>query len=284
MDVLYDSDCYSNYQSDHIDSETEVMLYSAIHHSFASEDQQLTSESRDWGLAMRIPEDAKFASSSLLASSLSATKLNEQKESLSGRSEQRLSDKSQMKTNPEKPLTNIFALLDRRLDVESDEEVAKDVDTRPNKNINKRSIKYIEISDSSDDSDVMIIDDDSPVKSRTKPKNPFTAKLKSPKVSAKANISLGNVNNLNESTLSQMDHFYNEDSYDSAEEARNYKRMSSDRRDWKISYTDTLVSNNRTNRYYKNRFLCHNCNERGHHARDCPLPKVCYPSRKKSFG
>lgn len=135
----------------------------------------------------------------------------------------------------------------------------------------KTKVDYIEISDSSDDSDVIIIDN-SPVKS----KNSKNAKHLSQKVTANTNISLGNVNNLDESRLSEMDRFYNEDSYDSGEEAKNYDRMSNDRQLWKISHTDLLVANRKTNRYYRNKFLCNNCNERGHQKSDCPLPKVSF--------
>ena len=75
------------------------------------------------------------------------------------------------------------------------------------------------------------------------------------KFQTKLDISLGNVNNLNKS-LEVMNQFYDEDNYDTEEEANTLSRMSGDRNMWRISNNDILLSHNKNNRYYRNRFIC----------------------------
>ena len=275
MDLYEDSDQSSNYNSDQIDSETEVMLYGAIHHAIASEDQQLVPEVPDIILDLNKTQSTS-------------------KQIENEKSSQSKAIESQTKiTTNDKPLNNLFRLLDSKLD-ESDEDFCFDFDFSKDipQNENKRKIDVIDIDDSSDsDSDICIIEDNVfATKSKTRatdkqksPKNQqklvpiqsTSKELKEPNLKPKIDISLGNVDNLIRSSLEVMNEFYDEDNYDSEEEANNFSRMSADRSLWKISRNDILLTHSKNNRYYRNRFICNNCNERGHQARDCPLPKVC---------
>lgn len=76
------------------------------------------------------------------------------------------------------------------------------------------------------------------------------------------------------STLSAeeaMNKFYNEDSYDSDEERASYKRMSSDRRFWKIGQEDLLANFARRGSSYSFRpKSCKKCGGNGHLVKDCP--------------
>lgn len=68
-----------------------------------------------------------------------------------------------------------------------------------------------------------------------------------------------------------MNKFYNEDSYDSDEERASYKRMSSDRRFWKIGREDLLANFDRRGTSYSYRQKsCKKCGGNGHLVKDCP--------------
>lgn len=265
---LSESEESIGYNSDDIDSETEQRLYAAIHYSMDPEEEQLVT-----------------------GTSVTTNNLVERQPKTTSPKNEELNDtkaiESQMNTDSDQPLNNLFRILDNKLD-ESDAEFCDDFSFNINKNMspkaNKRTIDCIDISDS--DSDVVIIDDKSfnyKSNSRTvdKQKSP-KSKQKSPKT-LKPDISFGNVENLKDSSIHEMNKFYNEDDYDSEEEAKSFSRMSGDRSLWKISYNDIVLTQNKNNRYYRNRFICNNCNERGHMSRDCPLPKVCITLFKNEF-
>ncbi|CAG2110899.1 unnamed protein product, partial [Medioppia subpectinata] len=226
MDVLTDSEDNGDYNSDEINSDVEVALYGAIHHSYATDGHELTAD-EDNARTESVSKDSPMAGKQRL---------------------QPQTNESQSKT----PLNNLFRLLDHKLDV-SDDEMDKDFVFNDNTN----EIDLIEINDSSDDSDIVVVEDKSldrkKREKRSVKRNHSSASLSStPRV--QTNISLGNVDNLNETTLSAisaMDQFYNEDNYDSAEEERSFNAMSNNRNDWKIGYSDSFVSTNKSNRYYK---------------------------------
>ncbi len=68
-----------------------------------------------------------------------------------------------------------------------------------------------------------------------------------------------------------MNKFYNEDLYDSDEERANYKRMSSDKRFWKIGQEDMLSNFGRRSLRFRQK-ECKHCGG-GHLVKDCP--RVC---------
>ncbi|XP_054166411.1 zinc finger CCHC domain-containing protein 7-like [Oppia nitens] len=278
MDVLNDSDDCSRYNSDEISSDLEVELYGAIHHSFADTIDGRLNENNSH-LPIRLEEKIKSIDKRQLFS-LPKSEVNDNNRNNS----------YELKLSSNKPLTNLFTLLAKRYDMDEDiEDIDSGVEVINNVDMSctKRKIELIELNDnSSDDSDVVIIDNNrshcrndiirysSPKKTSPTKQSPKCSPIKS------SDISFGNVSNLNETTLSSsMDQFYNEDDYDSEEERAQYKRMSGDRSLWRISYNDLLVNNTRSNRYYRNKMFCNNCKERGHQARDCPIPKklpICY--------
>lgn len=71
-----------------------------------------------------------------------------------------------------------------------------------------------------------------------------------------------------------MNKFYNEDSYDSDEERASYKRMSSDRRFWKIGREDLLANFGRRGSSYFRQKSCKKCGGNGHLVKDCPRVSV----------
>jgi hypothetical protein len=221
------------YNSDEIDSDIEVSLYGLIHHN---SDHQLFDTTNDQSFDHKSNHLNEIQSKSSVESNANCLQLNNNKISSNSDSIKRdfiFNDKN------ENNLKNV-----------------------KNNNSNETKIECIEIEDSSEDSDVVIISDNT--KNREKKWKRMT----------NIDISLANVNNLKESTLLEMNQFYDEDVYDSEQEVKAFQNMTNDRNMWKISNNDILLSNRQNNRYYLNRFICKNCSERGHKMRECPLPKV----------
>lgn len=71
-----------------------------------------------------------------------------------------------------------------------------------------------------------------------------------------------------------MNKFYNEDLYDSDEERANYKRMSSDKRFWKIGQEDMLSNFGRRSLRFRQK-ECKHCGG-GHLVKDCPRKLLCF--------
>jgi hypothetical protein len=227
------------YNSDEIDSDIEVSLYGLIHHN-SQNSHQLFDTTNEQSFDNKSNHLNEIQSKSSVESNDNCLQFN---------SFNKISSNSDS-------IKRDFIFNDKN------EKNLLDLKNVKNNNSNERKIECIEIEDSSEDSDVVIISDNT--KNREKKRKRIT----------NIDISLANVNNLKESTLLEMDKFYNEDIHDSEEEIETFENMANDRNLWKISNNDILLSNRQNNRYYWNRFICKNCSERGHKIRDCPLPKV----------
>jgi hypothetical protein len=224
------------YNSDEIDSDIEVSLYGLIHHN---SDHQFFDTTNDQSFDNNSNHSNEIQSKSSVESNANCLQLN----------------------SFNKISSNCDSIKRDFIINNKNENILLDLKNVKNNNSNERKIECIEIEDSSEDSDVVIISD---TKNRDKKWKRMT----------NIDISLANVNNLKESTLLEMEKFYNEDFYDSEEEIKTFQNMTNDRKLWKISNNDILLNNRQNNRYYWNRFICKNCSERGHKIRDCPLPKV----------
>ncbi|CAG2172410.1 unnamed protein product [Oppiella nova] len=189
MDKLSESDDNSGYNSDEINSDIEVELYGAIHHMYGSDGHELAPNSADVVTETEpkaTAEDKPIGGQKTCESPLNSSDSN------------------------------------TRLDV-SDNEFDKDFVF----NDNTEDIDLIEINDSGDDSDVIIIDEKSgdgkrkaksPDKRRSKAST--SGSNRSNRSEPNLSLSLGNVSNLDETAVSAMNQFYDEDDYDSEEEER----------------------------------------------------------------